>query len=121
MADIDNNPQTDQDPGWTPLPTKTAPDPSFPGAHSATSFAAAEVLRLSLGDQIILDVTSESLSGVTRHFTSFSEAAEEAGLSRIYAGQHFRFDHLAGERLGQQVARAVLSSVSLPRQDHGFF
>jgi len=121
MAGIDNNPQTDQDPAWIPLPTKTAPDPSFPGAHSATSFAAAEVLRLSLGDQIILDVTSESLSGVTRHFTSFSEAAEEAGLSRIYAGQHFRFDHLAGERLGQQVARAVLSSVSLPRQDHGFF
>jgi PAP2 superfamily len=120
MANIDNNPQTDQDPTWIPLPTKTAPDPSFPGAHSATSFAAAEVLRLSLGDQIILDVTSESLSGVTRHFTSFSDAAEEAGLSRIYAGQHFRFDHLAGERLGQQVARSVLSTVLQPKRDHGF-
>jgi hypothetical protein len=120
MANIDNNPQTDQDPTWIPLPTKTAPDPSFPGAHSATSFAAAEVLRLSLGDQIILDVTSESLSGVTRHFTSFSDAAEEAGLSRIYAGQHFRFDHLAGERLGQQVARAVLSTVLQPKRDHVF-
>jgi hypothetical protein len=120
MANIDNNPQTDQDPGWIPLPTKTAPDPSFPGAHSATSFAAAEVLRLSLGDQITLDVTSESLSGVTRHFTRFSEAAEEAGLSRIYSGQHFRFDHLAGERLGQQVARSVLSTVLQPKRDHVF-
>ena len=120
MANIDNNPQTDQDPTWIPLPTKTAPDPSFPGAHSATSFAAAEVLRLSLGDQIILDVTSEALRGVTRHFTSFSDAAEEAGLSRIYAGQHFRFDHLAGERLGQQVARAVLSTVLQPKRDHVF-
>jgi hypothetical protein len=120
MAGIDNNPETGQDPAWIPLPTKTAPDPSFPGAHSATSFAAAEVLRLSLGDQIILDVTSESLSGVTRHFTSFSEAAEEAGLSRIYAGQHFRFDHLAGERLGQQVARSVLSTVLQPKRDHVF-
>jgi len=120
MADTDNNPETEQDPAWIPLPTKTAPDPSFPGAHSATSFAAAEVLRLSLGDQIILDVTSESLSGVTRHFTSFSDAAEEAGLSRIYAGQHFRFDHLAGERLGQQVARSVLSTVLQPKRDHVF-
>jgi hypothetical protein len=120
MADIDNNPETEQDPAWIPLPTKTAPDPSFPGAHSAISFAAAEVLRLALGDQIILDVTSESLSGVTRHFTSFSEAAEEAGLSRIYAGQHFRFDHLAGERLGQQVARSVLSTVLQPKRDYGF-
>jgi hypothetical protein len=120
MAAIDNNPQTDQDPAWIPLSTKTAPDPSYLGAHSATSFAAAEVLRLSLGDQIVLDVTSESLSGVTRHFTSFSEAAEEAGLSRIYAGQHFRFDHLAGERLGQQVARSVLFTVLQPKRDLGF-
>jgi hypothetical protein len=120
MADTDNNPETAQDSTWIPLPSKTAPDPSYPGAHSAISFAAAEVLRRSLGDQITFDVTSESLAGTTRHFTSFSEAAEEAGLSRIYAGQHFRFDHLAGERLGQQVARSVLSSVSRPRRDHEF-
>jgi PAP2 superfamily len=120
MADIDNNPQTAQDPTWIPLPTKTAPDPSYPGAHSAISFAAAEVLRRSLGDQITFDVTSESLAGTTRHFTSFSEAAEEAGLSRIYSGQHFRFDHLAGERLGQQVARSVLFSALQQRRDHGF-
>src|ERR1700760_2735974 len=121
MADIDNNPQTDQDSTWIPLPTKTAADPSFPGAHSATSFAAAEVLRLSLGDQINLDVTSESLSGVTRHFTSFSAAAEGAGLSRISAGQHFRFDHLAGARMGQQVARSVLSTILRPKRDIFFF
>jgi len=120
LAAIDNNPQTDQDPAWIPLPTKTAPDPSYPGAHSAISAAAAEVLRLSLGDQITLDVTSESLSGVTRHFTSFSAAGEEAGLSRIYAGQHFRFDHLAGKRLGQQVARFVVSSALQARQEHRF-
>jgi membrane-associated phospholipid phosphatase len=120
MAGIDNNPDTEQDPAWIPLPTKTAPDPSYPGAHSAISAAAAEILRLSLGDPITFDVTSESLAGVTRHFTSFSEAAEEAGLSRIYAGQHFRFDHLAGARLGQQVARSVLSTVLQPKRDHGF-
>ena len=119
MADTDNNPETAQDPAWIPLSTKTAPDPSYPGAHSAISAAAAEVLRLSLGDQITFDVTSESLAATTRHFTSFSEAAEEAGLSRIYAGQHFRFDHLAGKRLGHQVARSVLSSVLHPRLDPG--
>src|ERR1700729_443806 len=120
MAAIDNNANTEPDPSWLPLPTKTAPDPSYPGAHSAISTAAAEGFRLYLGDRMTFDVTSESLAGVTRHFTSFSEAAEEAGLSRIYAGQHFRFDHIAGKRLGQQVARSVLSTVSLPRRDHGF-
>jgi hypothetical protein len=120
LAATDNNPDTDPNPTWIPLPTKTAPDPSYPGAHSAISAAAAEVLRLSLGDQITLDVTSESLAGVTRHFTNFSDAGEEAGLSRIYAGQHFRFDHVAGKRMGQQVARAVLSSILHPKREHEF-
>jgi PAP2 superfamily len=111
LAGTDNNPQTDPDPTWIPLSTKTAPDPSYPGAHSAVSFAASRVLQSELGDQIELNVTSESLAGVTRHFTSFSGAAEEAGLSRIYAGQHFRFDHIAGLTLGRQVADSVISAI----------
>ena len=115
MAAIDDNAQTEPDPAWLPLSTKTAPDPSYPGAHSAISAAAAEVLRLYLGGRITFDVTSESLAGTTRHFTSFSEAADEAGLSRIYAGQHFRFDHIAGKRLGRQVADSVLFTILHPR------
>jgi hypothetical protein len=110
MAGTDNNPRTEPDTAWIPLSTKTAPDPSYPGAHSAVSTAAGWVLRTELGDQISLDVTSESLPGVTRHFDSFSDAAVEAGLSRIYAGQHFRFDHEAGEQLGNHVAHSVLRS-----------
>jgi PAP2 superfamily len=110
MAGTDNNPQTAPDTTWVPLSTKTAPDPSYPGAHSAISAAAGWVLRTELGDEINLDVTSESLPGVTRHFDSFSDAALEAGLSRIYAGQHFRFDHEAGERLGRRVAHSILRS-----------
>jgi hypothetical protein len=110
MAEIDNNPRTVQDAAWLPLSAKTAPDPSYPGAHSAISTAASWVLRNYLGDRINLDVTSESLTGVTRHFNSFSDAAVEAGLSRIYAGQHFRFDHEAGEHLGNRVAHSVMTS-----------
>jgi membrane-associated phospholipid phosphatase len=114
MAGNDNNPRTAPDTTWVPLSTKTAPDPSYPGAHSAISTAASWVLRNYLGDQIALDVTSESLPGVTRQFNSFSDAAVEAGLSRIYAGQHFRFDHEAGEHLGNRVAHSVLGSVLKP-------
>jgi hypothetical protein len=110
MAGTDNNPQTEPDTTWIPLSTKTAPDPSYPGAHSAISTGAGWVLRTELGDQINLDVTSESLPGVTRHFDSFSGAAVEAGLSRIYAGQHFRFDHEAGQHLGERVAHSILRS-----------
>ena len=75
---------------------------------------------LYLGDRITLDVTSESLAGVTRHFTSYSEAAEEAVLSRIYAGQHFRFDHIAGKRLGRQVAISVVSTTLHSRLNSEF-
>ena len=49
-----------------------------------------------LQHRFTLDVTSEVVPGVTRHFTSLSASKPEAGLRRIYAGQHFRFDHLAG-------------------------
>ena len=56
----------------------------------------------------------------SRHFTSFSEAAEEAGLSRIYAGQHFRFDHIAGKHLGRQVADSVLFTILHPRLNPEF-
>jgi hypothetical protein len=44
LADTDGNPLTDPNPTWLPLSTKTAPDPSYPGAHSAISKAGATVL-----------------------------------------------------------------------------
>jgi membrane-associated phospholipid phosphatase len=115
LAGEDNDPRTQADPNWLPLSTKTAPDPSYPGAHSAISFAGAEVLRAHFGDRFTFDVTSESLPGVTRHFSSFTAAAEEAGLSRIYAGQHFRTDHNAGKALGRHVAESVIDTMLLPR------
>jgi len=104
---------TDTD--WLPLSTKTAPDPSYPGAHSATSFAAAQALRFYFGDKFTFDVTSEVLPGVNRHFTSFAAAAKEAGLSRIYAGQHYRFDHDAGLLLGQKVSKSIDETTLLPK------
>jgi len=115
MVGSDGNTGTEPNPTWLPLTTKTAPDPAYPGAHSAISAAGAEVLRFYFGKRFTFDVTSESLAGVTRHFSGFSAAAEEAGLSRIYAGQHFRSDHISGKRLGRQVAESVDETILLPR------
>jgi len=115
LAGDDGNPNTKPNPNWLPLPTKTAPDPSYPGAHSTISFAGAEVLKFYFGDRFAFNVTSESLQGVKRHFTSFSAAAQEAGLSRIYAGQHFRTDHIAGRGLGEKVAESIVDTILLPR------
>jgi hypothetical protein len=117
LADSDGNPLTVADPSWLPLSVNTAADPSYPGAHSTISAAAAVVLASVYGNNQPFSVTSPALPGVTRSFTSFTAAAEEAGLSRIYAGQHVRFDHDAGLELGHEVAGFALSNALLPAHD----
>ena len=117
LADTDGNPNTVADPNWLPLAGTTPADPSYPGAHSTISAAGADVLAGFYGNNDSFSVTSPALPGVTRSFTSFGAAEEEAGLSRIYAGQHFRFDHLAGLTLGHKVASVVLGTALLPAQD----
>jgi hypothetical protein len=108
-AGTDDNPDTVADPNWLPEAGKTAPDPSYPGAHAVISAAAAEVLGSFFeADHFEFAVTSEVLPGVQRSFASFSAASEEASLSRIFAGQHFRFDLTAGRRLGREVADFIV-------------
>jgi hypothetical protein len=98
------------DVNWTPLAT-TALDPSYPGAHAVVSAAGANVLASFFhNDRDSFAVSSEVLPGVERSFASFSAAADEAAVSRIYAGQHFRFDQVAGQRLGRRVADYVLQN-----------
>jgi hypothetical protein len=101
-----NNDGIPADAAWAPL-VKTPADPSYPGAHSVISFDAATILSQAFGERFDFAVSSAILPGVLRHFSSFSAAALEAGLSRIYAGEHFRFDHEAGKRLGLSVADYV--------------
>jgi hypothetical protein len=47
---------------------------------------------------------------VTRRFASFAQAAEEAGVSRVYGGIHFPFDNTAGQALGRSVGEAIVNS-----------
>jgi hypothetical protein len=107
-ADIDGNPATIADPGWSPL-SPTAADPAYPGAHGTISAAGAAVLASFYGNDTPFTVASTALPGVARTFTSFSEAADEATVSRIYNGNHTRIDQVAGENLGRDVAGFVLA------------
>jgi len=109
LGDTIGNPAITGDPSWTPLAV-TAADPSYPGAHSTMSAAGASVLSAFFGDRGQIDVTSDTLPGTVRSFTSFGAIATEAGLSRIYAGQHTPLDDAAGQQLGRQVAQFVLRS-----------
>jgi PAP2 superfamily len=118
-ADTDNNAETLADPNWRPEVGNTAPDPSYPGAHAVISAAGAKVLiSFFETDPFAFNVTSEVLQGVNRSFTSFSAAAEEATLSRIFAGQHFSFDLTNGHDLGDRVAGFVVDNFLRPSQSN---
>ena len=114
-AATDGNPKTLPDPNWLPEVGNTTPDPAYPGAHAVISASGASVLiSFFRENHFDFTVTSEVLPGVNRSFTSFSSAAEEATLSRIFAGVHFRSDLTAGQHLGRQVADFVLDNFLIP-------
>jgi hypothetical protein len=108
-GDTDDNNETIADPNWLPEVGNTTPDPAYPGAHAVISAAGASVLISFFGkNHFDFVVTSEVLAGVDRSFESFSAADEEATLSRIFAGVHFRSDLTSGQRLGREVADFVV-------------
>ena len=88
------------DPGLSALmPFATPPHPSFPSGHAVASMAAAIYLSAVFPDE-------------SRHVR---DLANQAAMSRLYAGIHFASDNLAGLGLGEQVGRAVLLALPEPR------
>lgn len=77
------------DPAFTPI-LITPPFPEYPSGHSTLSGAAAEILSSLFGhDQSFIDTTHEDDGLPARAFSGFWQAAEEAGISRLYGGIHF--------------------------------
>jgi membrane-associated phospholipid phosphatase len=77
------------DPGFQPI-LITPPFPEYPSGHSTQSGAAAAVLTALFGDDVsFIDTTHEDDGLAPRQFDSFWQAAEEAGISRLYGGIHF--------------------------------
>ncbi|HEY3454896.1 MAG TPA: hypothetical protein VGK64_09865 [Bryobacteraceae bacterium] len=106
-ADSDGNPDTIADPAWESLrPTPAAPD--YTSGHSVQGGAMSEVLAQFFGtDKVSFSTTSTTLPGVFRSFSSFLQAAEENGNSRIYVGFHFRHAVNEGIKLGQKIGRTA--------------
>jgi hypothetical protein len=116
-AATDNNPQTTPDANWQPF-LITPPVPDYPSTHTVLGWAAAEVLIELFGDKQRFTATSLTLPGVTRGFKRFSDAAEENGLSRLYAGIHFRDAVRAGRRQGRSIGQAVAEALRPVRKSH---
>ncbi len=78
------------DPKWEPI-LITPPFPEYPSGHSTASAASAAVLTGFFGDNFAFEDTTGSRDGLNaRNFSSFNAAANEAGISRLYGGIHFR-------------------------------
>jgi len=108
-ADDIGNRWLSEDPDWLPLLT-TPNHPEYVSAHSAISAAAAEVLTAFFGKHYEFSATAPNVA--TREFDSFWDAANEAGMSRIYGGIHFSFSNEDGKALGEDVAEWVLENFS---------
>ncbi len=102
-AGFDGNPDTIEDPSWMPL-LATPPFPSYVSGHSTFSAAAARIMTGFFGtDQVSFTTSAEGFGVPDRTYGSFSEAANEAALSRLYGGIHFDFDNNEGMSLGSNI------------------
>jgi hypothetical protein len=118
LADDDGNRDTAADPTWTPLQF-TYPIPDHDSGHAVEGGAAAQVLRDFFGtDQISFSACSLSLpagsrctdpSPVFRHFDTFSQAADENGVSRILVGIHFRNAVEEGIQHGRKIGKRAVN------------
>ncbi len=108
-GDADGNDATVGDPAWDSHQNTPAVS-DYPSTQSTFSAAAVAVLAGILGDQVSFSVTSGApFAGITRSFTSFSQAARESADSRVYAGIHFRSACEDGLSLGRKIGQRAVS------------
>lgn len=100
------------DPNWQPY-IQTPPFPSYIGGHSTISSAAAEVMTQFYGERSFTDTSLLEFGIANREIRSFRGAAQEAGMSRIYGGIHYRFDCDEGARTGRKVGEMVVNRLRL--------
>lgn len=104
-GNADSNDQTAGDAAWKPL-LGTPPHPEYPSGHATNSSAMAQILTFEFGDTPGVPVTVTQ-TGITRSWTSFSEAVDEVIDARVYSGIHFRNSDVASARMGRQIAQFV--------------
>jgi membrane-associated phospholipid phosphatase len=110
----DGNPNTTADAAWAPL-IVTPNHPSYISGHSSVSGAAAAVLADFFGtDNIAFTLPSQNPALLARSYTSFSHAAKESAVSRLYGGIHWSFDNNVGLDVGNAVGQYVVANFLRP-------
>ncbi|MSQ08302.1 MAG: phosphatase PAP2 family protein [Dehalococcoidia bacterium] len=94
------------DPNWTPL-ISTPPFPEYTSGHSVQSGAAAEVLVSVFGDGPFTDKTHVNRGLEARRFSKLSQFADEAAVSRLYGGIHYRPAIEIGVEEGRKIGKKI--------------
>jgi len=101
------------DENWQPV-LQTPPFPEYTSGHSVVSGAAATALTNIFGDNFAFDDDTEVPYGLpTRSFNSFNEAADEAAISRMYGGIHYRKAVAVGVKQGRDLGNFVLENLTM--------
>ncbi|MBO9613840.1 MAG: vanadium-dependent haloperoxidase [Dyadobacter sp.] len=99
------------DPQWQPL-LQTPPFPEYTSGHSVVSTAVAETLTFLLGDNFAFrDDTEVIFELPTRDFQSFRQASEEAAISRLYGGIHYRDAIENGQAQGKALGNFIVEKL----------
>jgi len=116
-GDTDGNDATVADSTWSSF-IVTPPFPDYTSGHSTFSGAASRVLARFYGtDNIAFTTGSDFLPGVTRSFASFSAAASEAAISRLYGGIHFRSANEDGLTSGLGIGEWTFTHYMQPKDN----
>jgi hypothetical protein len=103
------------DKDWTPI-LQTPPFPDYLSGHSVISGAAAPVLTHIFGENFAFDDDTEVRFGIPiRSYDSFMQAAEEASISRLYGGIHFKVSTKKGKELGKHIGHQMLERINLQK------
>lgn len=101
---------------WTPL-LQTPPFPEYTSGHSVVSSASAVTLTHLFGDNFAFTDSTEVEFGLTaRSFSSFNKAAEEASISRMYGGIHYRPAIENGIIEGRALANYILQKIKTRKE-----
>lgn len=97
------------DKDWTPL-IQTPAFPEYPSAHSVASSSAATILTQIAGNNyMFIDSTEVPYGRPMRKFNSFFEAADQASISRMYGGIHFKTAIERGKEQGRKIGNFILT------------
>lgn len=101
------------DDSWQPI-LQTPPFPEYTSGHSVVSGAAGTILTDIFGDDFTFDDDTEVPYGLpVRSFESFNQAADEAAISRMYGGIHYRAAVEVGIGQGRNVGALMLKKVKM--------